>query len=91
MSHTTTWMCDRCKESSNDRKALALETIGIRWNQYQSASQSLIHQAEWCVKCRVEMGVVGPSHDPNAQPIAPPPTLEDVIRELIKEEIDNAK
>lgn len=56
-------------------------------------------EREWCRKCRVEVGLLVPRKQDNpskiesdaAPVVAPPATFEDLLREIIREEIDNAQ
>lgn len=84
--------CDRCKKEVKD---LVEVGAGKRSIQYYSFSPSgttyelFQLSAEWCLACCIEMGIAQPCKESKAQPIQPPPTLEDMIREIIREEIDN--
>jgi hypothetical protein len=88
MSKETTYTCDRCKKSSTVYIDLNLETVSIvfrRWTSY-----SPLHTAEWCLACRNEVGIIAlPQKE--GDPVVIPATLEELVREIIKEEIDNAK
>lgn len=90
MSHTTTWMCDRCKMNSNDVSDLNLEEVAICFGTYHATSYAPLHRAEWCRACRNEVGIIALSKKP-ADPAITPSTLEELVREIIREEIDNAK
>ncbi len=43
--------------------------------------------AEWCLDCCIEMGIAKPCKESSAKSIQPSPTLEDMIREIIREEV----
>lgn len=57
-------------------------------------------EKEWCRTCRVEVGLLvsrppdKPKDKSDAAPVAAPPppaTFEDLLREIIREEIENAR
>lgn len=83
--------CDRCEKEVEN---LIEVGAGKRDYNYNSSSGNtfLVYQlyAEWCVACCVEMGITQPYPKNNAVPIIPAPTLEDIIREIIREEVQNA-
>lgn len=92
MSRITTYKCDRCKKSSETNKDLDLERVRVVWGDYSGAgSYKQEHSAEWCKPCRIETGIENPNHDKAVAPIIPPPTLDDLIREICREEIDAAR
>lgn len=41
-----------------------------------------------CDVCVRELGLVGPL--PRPDPLLPPPTIEDIIREIVREEVSSA-
>jgi len=84
--------CDRCKKEVDKLSEVG---AGIRSHQYSSygitGDAYVVHQlgAEWCLDCCIEMGIAKPCKESSAQPIQPSPTLEDMIREIIREELEN--
>lgn len=91
---TITYKCDRCGrentvDSRTTERELNLETIRVGTGQY---GYDNAHRGgkEWCWKCRIEVGIDEPTKRmPEAVPLDPLPTLEDMIRELVREEIQN--
>lgn len=97
---TTTYRCDRCQRYSTDKSELDLKEIkvGIREMNYASSSYHAgFHiynprkelTAEWCKTCCAEVGFVSEQgKDPNAAEEVRP-SLEDLIREIVAEEVEN--
>ena len=82
--------CDRCKK---EVETLVEVGAGRRVKSYGDDSRERMEVcqflAEWCLECCIEMGITKPWKESPAQPIQPPSTLEDMIREIIREEIEN--
>ena len=81
---TTTYTCDRCGHSQDNSVQMWRVEISIG-----SPLMNLKRDALWCRKCCVEMGLI--SSRPHATPPDPPapdpaPTLEDLIRAIVREE-----
>lgn len=100
MSSITTYKCDRCGGTSTDREELKLSQIGIGVKRdvgsfYYSPGSYMLQdtqhrEAEWCEKCLLEVGVMSPR--PKEEASTPSfPTLEDLLREIIREEITEVK
>lgn len=90
----TTYTCDRCKksETTNDNLQLLYVAVGLRRERYDSyrpgysLDDKQLREQEWCVNCRTELGI----HEPiPKQPVPGPvyPSLEEMIREIIREEV----
>jgi hypothetical protein len=89
MSKETTYTCDRCKKSSIHPSDLHLEQVQIV-SYWAKPSYSPLHRADWCLGCRNEVGIIALPQKEGEAPITPA-TLEELVREIIREEIDNAK
>lgn len=83
---TTTYKCDRCGAESVDKNTLHKVKAG--YGDYTSDVNG--RQAEWCKKCCVETGLAHQNLAPEVKPLDPLPTLEDMIREIVREEIQNS-
>jgi hypothetical protein len=84
---TIIYKCDRCgTEDTNN--IIGLDTIYVGAGQYFSDARNRAHGVEWCKKCRIETGIIErvKSH-PDIKSVDPEPTLEELIREIIREEI----
>mgnify|MGYP001589650473 CR=1 FL=1 len=85
--------CDRCKEKvknlievgAGERKQHYSSSYG-RGNSYYEVNQLV---AEWCLDCCIEMHIAKPCTESETKPIESLPTLEDMIREIIREEIED--
>lgn len=83
---TTMHICDRCKKTGPAGK-LKLYEISVEVKQSYSPNTAL--RAEWCVDCvtsKIAGWVVGVRPSPPEPD--PKPTIDDVIREMIQEVID---
>ena len=82
--------CDRCKKEASELHAVGAGLRIQRYGSYTSAGNSMeVMQltAEWCLDCCVEMHITRPGATSAAIPLEKPPTLEDMIREIIREEV----
>jgi hypothetical protein len=85
--------CDRCgRTASTDRietiKELDLQKVSIVWGALGYQRWSNNKDVEWCMKCRVELGLQTPSVAPSVTPIEGV-TLEDLVREVAREEAES--
>ena len=93
-------VCDRCKktaETKEEKEALALTDISVgRKPTYSSYGGNTVYpankewSAEWCLTCCKEVGVARilppqPRHTDTMS--APAPSLEDMIREIVREQV----
>lgn len=80
--------CDRCK---TDLSVEAQKTYGQVWDvevRFTRTKTSLM-KAEWCRTCCVEMGILGDEAErAKVNPVEPKPTIEDFIREIVREETE---
>ena len=81
----TTVTCDRCKKEITDLNQIW--PISVRINN----GISTLKDQEWCRHCVLEMSLIKPytPEDTKIIPIEPKPTIEDIIREIIREEIES--
>lgn len=91
MAQTTTYTCDRCKAQQIDDSQFltsVMVRVGANWSR-DGYTNSVIPAQMWCKECIVGRGLLHPgaiSMDVSKAP-ATPPTLEEVIREIMREEI----
>jgi hypothetical protein len=91
MSSRTIYKCDRCgKEQETDDQ---FWTVGFivtnrRYQYtYRLTDPNFDHKREWCRNCVEEFGLLPRAITPqNPEPI--PLSLEDMLREIIREEIE---
>lgn len=91
MAIVTTYTCDKCGyEQTNPEQmweiGVALKAH-INTNPY--VPPALKPKALWCRACVEGIGLLIPSPKPKA-PAPEPATLEDIVRELIQEEMDQS-
>ena len=100
MSKVTTYKCDKCrKESINpDELKLIVVGVGIKSTAYGSSYHEkafslydpLRREMEVCDSCLEKLGFVHKKEGEDKKETQQPyPTLEDMIREIIREEIQN--
>ena len=83
--------CDRCGATAeNDKDFLKHVAVGVNWGGYgfQAADRKL--EADWCRECLIKTGLCRPQNEADEK-IAPPapPTLEDLVRDIVREELAN--
>ncbi len=78
--------CDRCK-TEIDKTAVR---NGQVWEIAVTRNGDKQQMAEWCRSCTIEMGLLnqGGKEETKQPRIDPPPTIEDFIREIVREEIN---
>lgn len=98
MSSVKTYKCDRCQATSTNKHDLGLQivAVGTKLEPYHNYTVGISIEdysnrtAEWCENCLRETGVI--RNISGAAPISEPvPTLEDIIRQICREEIEQAK
>lgn len=99
MSSKSIDICDRCKveaESDEAKKILGLMKIVVgreaRYNSYSYTKEVYKidpWEGEWCLACCKELRVdkILPYKDPNLPPVEQRPSLEEMIREIVREEL----
>ena len=100
MSKITTYKCDKCKKESTNSDELKLTTIGIgiKSETYGSSYREkefhlydpLRREMEICPDCLSNLGFVRIEKTGLGEVKAPYPTLENMVREIIREEIQNS-
>ena len=97
MSRKTIYRCDRCGDVSMTEGILNLEIVAVgvkreHYNSYQPGYTLIDHQLrekEMCKKCREELGIYDPEPKKAEDPIRAFPSLEEMVREIVREEISN--
>jgi len=100
MSKITTYTCDRCGKTSTRNDFL--EAIAIvrdanhnsdRIVQVYPASCVLIKGGAWCQECLKELRLLRPGEErrltATEEEVPAPVSLEDIIREIVREEIED--
>ena len=94
-----TWKCDRCGKLASTKEgieelALGDITLGFKasYSSYSAPSVYAAHQLwsrQWCRSCREKLGIVEAKVCAAHQNNEPVPSLEDIVREIVQEEIIN--
>ncbi len=90
MSSTTIWKCDRCNKTRNsDEHSNPLLGVKIVTGSNRNAPDFM--KADWCEACRIETGIFRTPKVVQDNPDLPEPLgLEEMIREIVREEINDA-
>jgi hypothetical protein len=84
----TTYSCDRCGHSQTTDDQMWGISVHLSHNGTTHVPQ---HKQLWCRKCVEVVGIFPPRPSAKkAETRAPTPTLEDMLREMIREEIGGA-
>lgn len=86
---STTYQCDRCKKFLEGKKPYGRPeqfwTVAVTLSD--GYGETVVDKQEWCLPCVEEMKMFCPPKNyPNPQPDEKP-TLEDFIREIVREEV----
>ena len=86
----TLYVCEKCKKESEDFKAYALVSLIVNgWNTYYPhgfGNTVYNKQEHWCIDCLKTVGVFLVFEERKAAEFKEP-TLEDMIRQIVREEI----
>ena len=83
----TTYTCDKCGAAKDNADNMWKIGIVVESPDYRTARQDVRNEQLWCRSCVVsKLGTLAPTKDTPPQP-DPLPTLEDMIREIVREEI----
>lgn len=88
MAELKIWTCDRCKKEWNSKEhqnPLRLVRVCVS-NLDQPHRQEW--SQEWCRDCQQELGLNRETPKPNAPPLSEPLGLEEMIRLIVREEIE---
>lgn len=91
---TLLYKCDRCGRewAAGSKDAPQLWTIGLRYSsgdgvsQYSPTHPSAYKDRQWCRDCMDKLNIIIPVPKESAAS-TPPPTFEDMVREMIAEEV----
>ena len=89
---TTTYKCDRCGHEQADNTQMWNVWIGYACLPYTRGygTTTGVRDSLWCRPCMETMKVLGAEREDPKAPVVPPPTLEETIREIIREEVQAA-
>ena len=96
ISKTENRKCDRCGASSRtidgEGESLKLHTISVGVEVHIYGRRGVTgKKADWCTECCERTGLILPPKPKNNEPtpkIPEPPTIEDMLRELAREEAE---
>ncbi len=81
--------CDRCKKEVEELHDVGAGKREYHNSLYGEGSFYEVRQlcAEWCLNCCIEMGITK-VRETDIKEKDPIPTLEDLIREIVREELE---
>lgn len=89
MATKTEFICDRCGKVQNDDKQFWMVGFIVTTNRYITSVSnytSVQHKREWCRACVEEFGILPRVDTKDAPAPEIPLTIEDMIREIVREE-----
>ncbi len=91
MAQTTTYTCDRCGKWEVDKSDFLVPVavrVGSSWAK-DGWTNAIIPTQMWCKECIAAMGILHPgTMGMNAPLLSVAPTLEEVIREIVRDEVE---
>lgn len=92
MAHKTTYTCDRCSKQGESPDFLLAVDVRIRSSYPTSYSDNMDVKktAEWCQQCLHDTGlkqIYDVEKKKRVDPPPNPPTIEDLVREIVSEMI----
>jgi hypothetical protein len=93
MSVTTTYKCDRCStEQATPEQFWKLRVELRSYKPFGNFDSSFAaKEAQWCRKCVETVHLAAPyQHVEDKEPVPPAPTFEEMLREIVREEIQTA-
>lgn len=93
MPIVTKFVCDRCAASQDDGEQMWDVGITFRHNggtRYMG-SHDVRHKCLWCRKCCEEVGLLGPYIIRPEMTETPEPTIEDMIRAIVRNEKESSE
>lgn len=93
MSIVTTYMCDRCANESTEPLGFAHVEIRLRRINGNFSDPTPHPVVQWCRPCLVALGLSRPNtiRDEDVTIEDPPPTLEDIVRGIVKQALEAAR
>lgn len=89
MSTTITYARDRCLKEFSDRKEIKCVSAGVG-DFSGSDSWFKSFRQDWCYGCLAELGLPPtPKQKTEFASVPTPPTLEDLIREIVRREVQS--
>lgn len=97
MGKVTIYTCDKCghEQTEQDKPHQLWEVyVGARsmGSTYPVVAARPDLKKLWCRDCAIKQGVVkkSPHSQSEAKPIEPQPTIEDLIRDIVEDEVQRA-
>jgi hypothetical protein len=88
MSVAVTYKCDRCGHEQETENQMWKVRLAYGYFGYETHFDDK-YEKDWCRDCMAEFGLLINMPE-TRHPIVPPPTLDDFLRELVRDEIKAA-
>lgn len=89
MAVKTTYTCDLCGHTQDDSNQMWWVGVSIDQNRHTSQRYAKMDQL-WCRACALKRHLLPFSDEKQKAKAPPPPTLEDLVREIVREEVADA-
>lgn len=89
MSVQTTYTCDRCGAKQDTYNQFWVVSVRVTSFDALPSNYDRGKSAHWCRACCEMYGIL--PHTKECTVITPEPTLEDLIREIVREEVQGSK
>ena len=92
MSQKTTYTCDRCGHTHETTDKIYTVVLFVKEGPgaYLSNYDFPSRRRDWCLDCVSAFQLLPPKWNAPKVPDAPsPPTIEDIIREIVRDEVSN--
>ena len=92
MSIRTTYTCDRCNHSQPTNEQIWNVAVSVWHDGHSEPKLYELHPKSemWCRKCVEELGILQPYKLPAPHVPETEPSLEDQIREIVRDELQAA-
>lgn len=87
------YKCDRCGKEDKKPEEIDLLNLTFGKSMYQTFGGKSIYgilpelRVDWCADCRKKLNLLIPYGPADRLPDQKPPTMEELLREIIREEI----
>ena len=86
MATVTIFKCDRCSKEFPNRDTIKCISAGVG-DYHGDSAWFKSWRADWCFECLAQMGLPQKADKTPRSNTPTPPTLEDMIREIVRQEL----
>ena len=85
----TTYTCDRCGQEQVDSKDKPIQYVTVRVSYSFGYGETDRLSALWCRPCADALHLLATPPREGVEPTSPQPSLEDILRTIIREEMQS--